>query len=155
MLTLASFKRQISQEGFTQGGQAGICSQQQGAAEPVSGQRCSILLQGGAIHIGGPLPSWIEPFQLLVGDMMKLEECHGVSHCPRQSLYHRGRHHGHQQASLRGQTASGWKIQCVPGLYRGTNRAEDITVEITAAGLEEMSAHILPRHKPWLRYRRT
>ena len=37
----------------------------------------------------------------------------------------------------------------------GTTRVEEIAAELAAADLEDMSAHFLPRYKPWSRDRHT
>ena len=87
--------------------------------EHASQRRRGLLPRGGALHLGGALPPWTKRRQLPAGDGTAAVACHGVLHCPRQRLGHRGHGRGHQQAAPRGQATCGRQLQYGPSQARG------------------------------------
>ena len=83
-----------------------------------------------------------------------------VGHCgvllgPRQRLHIRGRRCGHQPASPRDAPLAVGNFNADFAVPEGRTQDEDITTDMARAGLEDLSRHFFPWHKPWLRDSRT
>ena len=92
-------------------------------------------------------------FQLVPGGhRLHIVGCYLV---PYNALTNRGRRCGHQPAALGSAMLVIRYVNTKLVAPEGQARDEDIAADMVVAGLEYFSWHFLPRHKPWLKDRRT